>query len=121
MSSLSVPWVWYNLPKRQKAPNMVKMSLLFKQPNDETNFEFAYNQALHAIEQMPGITRRQACMVFGSPAGKSPYYRILELYFDDNQALDTALRSTEGRVAGMLVMRAAGQEVEIIFSEVFEA
>jgi uncharacterized protein (TIGR02118 family) len=99
---------------------MVKLTILFRQPSDEMTFEGQYNYNLSLMEQLPGLKRRQACMVIGSPAGKSPYYRILELYFDDNAALDQALRSPEGQTAGRDLMKFAAKEAELIFSEVFE-
>ena len=99
---------------------MVKLVILFRQPADEAAFEARYNQNLSLMEKLPAIRRRQACIVFGSPAGKSPYHRILELYFDDLDALDHALRSEEGRAAGSDLMQFAGRDAELIFAEVFE-
>lgn len=99
---------------------MVKLTLLFRQPTDEVAFEPRYNMNLSLLEKMPGLRRRQACLVLGGPAGKSPYYRILEFYFDDFPALDAALLSPEGREAGADLMQYARSDVELIFSEVFE-
>jgi uncharacterized protein (TIGR02118 family) len=98
---------------------MVKFSILFRRPADETAFEAHYNQNLALMEQLPGIQRRQACIVLGSPAGKSPYSRILELYFTDYAALDQALVSPEGRAAGAHLMQFA-RDAELIFAEVYE-
>ena len=98
---------------------MVKLTILFHQPADETTFEGRYNQNLALLEQMPGIRRRQACMVLGSPAGKSPYYRFLEFYFDDYAALDSALLSAQGRTAGADLMQFA-RDAELVFADVFE-
>ncbi len=99
---------------------MVKLTLLFRQPQDETSFETRYNENLMLLEKFPGLRRRQACVVLGGPGGKSPYYRILEFYFDDFAALDAAMLSPEGRAAGSDLMQYAGERVELIFSEVFE-
>jgi len=98
---------------------MVKLTILFHQPGDETTFEDRYNKNLALLEQMPGIRRRQACMVLGGPAGKSPFYRILEFYFDDYAALDAALLSPQGRTAGGDLMQFA-RDAELIFADVFE-
>lgn len=83
-------------------------------------FETNYNTSLALLEKMPGISRRQACLVFGSPSGQSPYYRILEFYFEDSATLDSALRSPEGQMAGTNLMKFAGNAVELIFSDVYE-
>jgi uncharacterized protein (TIGR02118 family) len=99
---------------------MVKVTILFKQPADETTFETRYNANLALMEQLPGLQRRQACFVLGSPAGRSPYYRILELYFEDAAAMDAALRSPEGVKAGADLVAFMGQNAEVIFAEVFE-
>lgn len=100
--------------------NMVKLTILFRQPEDPMAFESQYNYNLSLMEKMPGLKRRQACVVFGSPAGQSPYYRILELYFEDNNALDQAMRSAEGQAAGRDLMQFAGKTVDLLFSEVYE-
>lgn len=98
---------------------MVKLTILYHQPVDESNFETRYNQNLALLEKMPGIRRRQACMVLGGPGGKSPYHRILEFYFDDYDQLDKAMLSEEGRTAGADLMQFA-RDSELIFADVFE-
>jgi len=98
---------------------MVKLTILYRQPADEAVFESRYNQNLALMEQLPGIRRRQACIVLGSPAGKSSYTRVLELYFEDYPALDSALLSPAGRAAGGDLMQFA-HDSELIFAEVFE-
>ncbi len=98
---------------------MVKLTILFPRSNDEAGFELRYNQNLALMEQMPGVRRRQACVVLGNPSGKSRYARILELYFDDFNQLDQAMLSPQGRTAGVDLMGFA-RDAEVIFSEVFE-
>jgi uncharacterized protein (TIGR02118 family) len=99
---------------------MVKLSVVFMQPDDPQTFEERYNYNLAMLERMPGIKRRQACVVLGSPGGKSSFYRILDLYFEDFPALDAAMLSEEGRAAGKDLMAFAAGRVELVFSEVFE-
>ncbi|CAG0950730.1 MAG: EthD family reductase [Anaerolinea sp.] len=98
---------------------MVKLTILYKNPLTEGGFEGNYNRNLALMERLPNIQRRQACMVLGGPAGRSPYYRILELYFEDFNLLDSALRSPQGQAAGADLMSFA-PDAELIFSEVFE-
>lgn len=99
---------------------MVKLTILYRTPSTQAGFEDHYNQNLALLEKLPGLRRRQANVVIGSPQGTSPYSRILELYFDDFSALDQALLSAEGRAAGADLMKFAGKEAELIFSEVYE-
>jgi uncharacterized protein (TIGR02118 family) len=99
---------------------MIKLTLLFQQPADIDDFEPHYNHSLALLEKMPGIRRRQACVVIGSPAGQSPYYRMLEFYFDDRAALDAAMLSEAGVTAGRYLVSFAAHRVELIFSDVFE-
>jgi uncharacterized protein (TIGR02118 family) len=99
---------------------MVKLTILYRTPIHVETFEDRYAQNLALLEQLPGLRRRQANVVLGSPAGKSPYTRLLELYFDDFTALDQALTSPEGRAAGSDLIQFAGKDTELIFSEVFE-
>lgn len=99
---------------------MVKLVILYKKPQNEALFEERYADNLALLERLPGIQRRQANMVLGSPTGESPYYRILELYFEDFEALDTAMTSSQGREAGQDLMKYAGDVAELVFVDVFE-
>ena len=99
---------------------MVKLVILYRQPANEEAFEIGYVRSLALLEEMPGIVRQQANMVLGSPEGRSPYYRILELYFESYETLDAALRTPQGVAAGRLLMTYAGDLVEVIFADVFE-
>jgi uncharacterized protein (TIGR02118 family) len=99
---------------------MVKLVLLFKRPADEIQFEAKYNANLALLEKMPGILRRQANIVWGGPGGDSQIYRILEFYFDDRAALDSALTSPAGAEAGQDLMAYAADVVELLFVDVFE-
>jgi uncharacterized protein (TIGR02118 family) len=107
-------------------PNgMVKLTILFRipdpnAPSSEETFEANYVKNLALMEQLPGIRRRQANVVLGNPAGRSPYARMLELYFDDFEALDQALTSPQGRAAGQDLLTFMGKDAELIFSEVYE-
>jgi uncharacterized protein (TIGR02118 family) len=99
---------------------MVKLSILFRQPESHDEFETFYNANLALMERIPGVTRRQVNMVFGAPGGPSPYYRVLELYFEDYEALDSAMRTPEGEAAGRHLMMHAAELADMFFSEVYE-
>jgi len=99
---------------------MVKFMIIFYKPEDLAAFEKRYNEFLALVEQMPNITRRQVVDVLGGPTGESPYYRFLEIYFEDDTQMRAALNSTEGQNAGAGVGRFPPGSFEMAFADVFE-
>lgn len=99
---------------------MFKFMMVFYHPDDINNFENSYNDLLALVERMPSIKRRQVINVVGSPQGPSPYYRILEVYFDDQPTMQAALLSPAGQEAGGQIMQFTAGSFETIFAEVFE-
>lgn len=104
----------------EKTATVVKLAILFKHPSNAEQFEVDYVQNLALLEKLPGIIKRQANVVLGTPMGKSPYCRALELYFDSFEALDAAMTSPAGKNAGQQLMKSVGNLVEIMFTDVFE-
>lgn len=98
---------------------MVKLIVMFHRSADPA-FDERYHANLALMEQMPGIRRRAASIVHGSPSGDPPYERILELYFDDRDALEAALRSPEGVAAGQDLMAFAQHDSLVLFADVYE-
>lgn len=99
---------------------MVKFMILFRTPANITAFEPRYNEFLALIERMPRITRRQVISVTGSPQGESPYYRVLEIYFDDETIMREALTSPAGQEAGRELFKFPNGSFETIFADVYE-
>ena len=98
---------------------MVKLVILFRRSSDP-GFDDRYHQNLALMEKLPGIRRRAASIVHGSPEGTPAFERILELYFDDRDALEAALRSPEGQAAGRDLMEFARQDALVLFADVYE-
>ena len=99
---------------------MFKFMMIFHKPADLDTFENAYNDLLALVERMPDIRRRQVINVLGSPLGQSRIYRILEVYFDDQPALEKSLKSPMGQEAGREMQRFPTGSFELIFAEVYE-
>lgn len=99
---------------------MIKFVVLFKQPSNLDDFENAYTDFLHLVENMPDIARRQVMHIVGSPTGQSPYYRAIELYFNDLDTMKAALTTPEGQEAGNELARFMNDGFEVYFAEVFE-
>jgi uncharacterized protein (TIGR02118 family) len=101
---------------------MFKLMIIFRQPPPTgiRAFEVAYTGLLGLVEQMPGIQRRQVISVVGSPTGPSPYYRILEVYFADQGAMEEAMRSEIGQQAGAQLAGFPEGIFELVFADVYE-
>jgi uncharacterized protein (TIGR02118 family) len=99
---------------------MFKLMVIFHSPTDIDHFEASYNQFLGKVEQMPGVIRRQVVDVMGSPTGQSPYYRILEVYFDNRQRMELSLRAPIGQDAGNQLRTFPAGSFEMLFAEVYE-
>jgi uncharacterized protein (TIGR02118 family) len=99
---------------------VVKFSIMFRKPADPEAFEQRYNEFLALVERMPDIQRRQVNSVFGSPLGESPYYRILEVYFTDSAAMNSALLTPAGQEAGGELLKFGSGTFEMFFAEVYE-
>lgn len=99
---------------------MVKLVVQFHQPGDLETFEFVYNAFLALVERMPLIERRQVNSVLGTPLGESNLYRVLEIYFEDFEHLNEAMRSPQGQEAGGELRRLPASAVDMYFAEVYE-
>lgn len=99
---------------------MVKFMIIFRKPADAGSFENRYNDLLALVERMPNITRRQVNTVTGSPTGESPYYRILEVYYADQQQMEESLLSPAGQEAGGEVMKFPEGSFDMVFADVYE-
>lgn len=99
---------------------MIKFVVMFRETAIDENFDNAYNDFLALVERMPDITRRQAIHVIGSPNGKAPYERGLEIYFENQFLLRGSLMSKAGQEAGNELARFPDGSFDVYFSEVFE-
>ena len=99
---------------------MYKFVIMFRQPQDEADFENAYNDFLALVERMPDIKRRQVVHVTGSPLGKPPYYRLLELYFETEDMLKAALMTQAGQEAGNELARFKRGTFDVQIAMVYE-
>jgi uncharacterized protein (TIGR02118 family) len=79
----------------------VKLVVLYTQPDDADGFDEHY-LGVHGglVEQIPGLERWESARFVAAPdGGDQTYHRIAELYFTDQEALQAALGSAQGRAA----------------------
>lgn len=98
---------------------MVKLVALYKKPPDPEGFDSHYTQThVPLVRKWPGLRRVEIGKVTGAIGGESPYYLVAEMYFDDVDALKTALRSPEGRAAGENLQSFAPGLVTMLYVQV---
>jgi uncharacterized protein (TIGR02118 family) len=78
---------------------MVKLIVLYGHPTDPAAFEEHYaNTHIPLVGHIPSLRRFEASRVADNPDGsRAPYYRIAELWFDDQAQLQASTGSPEGR------------------------
>ena len=99
---------------------MVKLTVLYGHPTSAAEFEKYYaGTHLPIAAQMKGVRRIELAKVVGTPDGGKPaFYRMAELYFDDEAHLKRVLSTPEGqRTVGDLGNFATGG-VTVLVSEV---
>ncbi|MCU9594793.1 EthD family reductase [Caldibacillus thermolactis] len=100
---------------------MVKLIALYKQPKDPKAFdEHYYNVHVPITEKIPGLRKVEITKIVGSPTGKSEYYLLCEMYYDDHQSLKEAMKTDEAKASGKDLMSFAGDLVTMMIGEEVE-
>jgi len=76
----------------------VKLVVLYTQPEDTDSFEQHYaGTHMPLVEQIPGLQRTETGLVgAAADGGEMTFHRITELYFADQDAMQSAFGSDEG-------------------------
>ncbi|MFC4619121.1 EthD family reductase [Camelliibacillus cellulosilyticus] len=97
---------------------MVKLIALYKQPEDENAFDEHYrNVHTPVTKKIPGLRKMEVTKIIGSPTGKSKYYLLCEMYYDDHDALKKALKTDEAKASARDLMAFAGDLVTLMIGE----
>lgn len=80
---------------------MVKLVVLYGQPDDPTAFEEHYTSVhVPLATEIPGVSRFEASRGVGTPdGGQSPYFRMAELWYESQDALESSMASEQGQAA----------------------
>jgi len=81
----------------------VKLVVLYTRPDDPDAFD-SYYVATHMplVGRIPGLQRTEAArFVAAADPGEQIYYRVTELYFADQGALEAAFGSDEGKATAV--------------------
>jgi uncharacterized protein (TIGR02118 family) len=100
---------------------MVKLVAMFKKPADTESFDEHYESVhLPLVRKMPGMKRMEVSRVTGAPMSAPQFYRMAEMYFDNQAALNKAVMSPEGMAAAKDLMGFAKDVVQMFYAEVKE-
>lgn len=98
---------------------MVKLIALYKAPENPDSFDKHYYE-VHAplVKTWPGLRKLEVAKITGAPIGEPKHYLIAEMYFDDQDSMQRALASAEGKAAARDLMEFAGSLVTMFYAEV---
>ncbi len=100
---------------------MVKLIALYKKPADVEAFEEHYTQIhIPLVEKIPGIRKTEWSRMTASPTGEAPYYMMYEMYFDNKEAYQVAMKSEENKIAGQDLMSFAKDVVSLMVADTYE-
>jgi len=81
------------------SPILLKLVVLYTRPDDPDAFDQHYSAThMPLVDKIPGLQRTDtARFVAAADAGEQTYYRVTQLYFADQGALNAAFGSDEGK------------------------
>ncbi|BAB03919.1 BH0200 [Halalkalibacterium halodurans C-125] len=97
---------------------MVKLIALYEQPEDKQAFdEHYFNTHAPLTRKIPGLRDMKVTRIVGSPMGESKFYLMCEMYYDDHESLQQAMRTDEGKASGKDAMKFAGKLLTLMIGE----
>jgi uncharacterized protein (TIGR02118 family) len=95
-----------------------KLMVIFHAPPDYTTFERSWSETfVSAAEKMPGLQRVAVSRVVDGPGGPVDIHLVHEFFFEDLHAVQEAMASAEGRIAGHALMTFASEKVTLCYAE----
>ncbi len=100
---------------------MVKLVAMYKTPDDTAAFDTHYKD-VHTpiVKRWPGLRKLEVSRITGAPIGEPRHHLMAEMYFDDEESMQKALASPDGKAAAKDVMEFAGKLVTMFYAEVEE-
>lgn len=96
---------------------MHKLIILIGPVADTPEFSEGWPEFLHHAEDMPGLLREATIRVHDTLFGNQDYRMIHELFFDSQQALQSALASPQGRLAGHILQKITAGQLHLLTAE----
>ena len=100
---------------------MVKLIALFRKPDNIESFDTHYLQVhIPLIEKMPGLKKLEVTRITGAPIGDTKFHMMAEMYFDNQDSMNVATASREGKAAAKDLMAFAANLVTMFHGETKE-
>lgn len=97
---------------------MAKIIVLFGKPTDPDLFDKQYwEDHVPIAKQMPGLKKYKVHRVVGAPRGDPAYYQVVELEFENMDALRNAINSQAGRDSGRHGVKIATGGITFLYAE----
>ncbi len=101
---------------------MAKIIVLFGKPANPEEFDEKYwNEHVPLSKQMPGLKKYTVNKVVAAPRGEPAYYQVVELEFENMEALKKALESQAARESGKHGFKLATGGITFLYTESREA
>lgn len=102
----------------EKEKQMVKMTALYKKPADVDAFEKHYWEIHVPLNnKMPGLLKTTFSRFTSAPMGDPRFYLQCDMYFENIESLNNAMKSPEGKAAGKDLMSFASDLVTLMIGE----
>src|SRR3989441_4470425 len=99
-----------------------KIIVLFGKPTDPAAFDENYwKEHTLLAKQMPGLRKYTVNKVVAAPRGEPAYYQVVELEFENMDALKRAIDSQPGRDSGKHGFKMATGGITFLYAESKEA
>jgi uncharacterized protein (TIGR02118 family) len=98
---------------------MVKLVALYRKPADAADFDKHYFDVhIPLVQKFPGLRKLEVTRVTGAPIGESKFHLVAEMYFDNNESMDAALASPEGKAVTRDILSFAADVITVFHGEV---
>jgi len=96
---------------------MHKLIILIGPVAETLEFSEGWPEFLHHAEDMPGLVREATVRIQATLFGDKEIRMIHELFFDTQEALEFALTTSQGRLAGYLIQKITGGQMSLLTAE----
>lgn len=100
---------------------MTKLIALYKKPEDVEMFEKRYfEQHVPLVDKMPGLVKTEITKLKSLGDVENKFFLQAEMYFENQDALNSAMASDEGKAAAKDLMSFAKDYVVMMIGEIQE-